>query len=68
MMVFGWWVVHAVRRHRRDFDLANTADVETGQLGAERASNKEVPDYATMLAQVHTEVRQKGATWRKSWA
>jgi putative membrane protein len=42
------------------FDLANTADIETGRLGAERAQNKEVRDYGRMLAQVHTEVRQKG--------
>ena len=42
------------------FDLANTADIETGRLGAARASNKEVRDYATMLAQVHTQVRQNG--------
>src|SRR5687767_11089091 len=42
------------------FDLANTADIETGKLGAQRAENKEVRDYATMLHQVHTEVRQRG--------
>lgn len=42
------------------FDLANTADIETGTLGAERAYTKDVKDYGTMLAQVHTEVRQKG--------
>lgn len=42
------------------FDLANTADIESGALGAKRAENKEVRDYGTMLAQVHTEVRQKG--------
>ncbi|HYC50446.1 MAG TPA: DUF4142 domain-containing protein, partial [Gemmatimonadaceae bacterium] len=42
------------------FDLANTADIETGKLGAERATNKEVREYGTMLSQVHTEVRQKG--------
>ena len=42
------------------FDLANTADIETGALGAQRAQNKEVKDYGTMLSQVHTEVRQKG--------
>ena len=42
------------------FDLANTADIETGRLAVERAGNKEVKDYGTMLAQVHTEVRQKG--------
>ena len=42
------------------FDLANTADIETGRLAAERAENKEVRDYGIMLSQVHTEVRQKG--------
>lgn len=42
------------------FDLANTADIETGQLGAERGQSKEVRDYGTMLAQVHTQVREKG--------
>lgn len=42
------------------FDLANTADIETGRLAADGASNKEVKDYGVMLAQVHTEVRQKG--------
>lgn len=42
------------------FDLANSADIETGRLAAQRAENKEVKDYGTMLAQVHTEVRQKG--------
>src|SRR5688572_19943544 len=42
------------------FDLANTADIETGSLGARKGANKEVRDYGTMLSQVHTEVRQKG--------
>ena len=42
------------------FDLANTADIETGALGEQRAVTKEVRDYGTMLRQVHTEVRQKG--------
>ena len=42
------------------FDLANTADIETGRLAAARAENQEVKDYGIMLAQVHTEVRQKG--------
>lgn len=42
------------------FDLTNTADIETGKLGAERAQSKEVRDYGTMLSQVHSEVRQKG--------
>jgi putative membrane protein len=42
------------------FDLANTADIETGRLGATRAQSKDVRDYGTMLAQVHTQVRQNG--------
>jgi putative membrane protein len=42
------------------FDGANTADIETGTLGAERAQSKEVRDYGTMLSQVHVAVRQKG--------
>lgn len=42
------------------FDLANTADIETGALGARQAQNTEVREYGTMLSQVHTEVRQKG--------
>ena len=42
------------------FDLANTADIETGRLGAARAQSRDVRDYATMLAQVHTQVRQNG--------
>ena len=42
------------------FDLANTADIETGRLGASRAQSKDVRDYGTMLAQVHTQVRQNG--------
>jgi putative membrane protein len=42
------------------FDLANTADIETGRLGATRGLSKEVRDYGTMLDQVHTQVRQNG--------
>jgi putative membrane protein len=42
------------------FDLANTADIETGRLGAARAQSKDVRDFGTMLAQVHTQVRQNG--------
>jgi putative membrane protein len=42
------------------FDLANTADIETGRLGAMRAQSTDVRDYGTMLAQVHTQVRQNG--------
>lgn len=42
------------------FDLANTADIETGRLAAERAENKEVRDFGKMLGDVHTAVRQQG--------
>jgi putative membrane protein len=42
------------------FDLANTADIETGRLGATRGQNKEVRDYGQMLSDVHTVVRQQG--------
>lgn len=42
------------------FDEANTADIETGSLAAERAQSKEVRDFGAMLAQVHTMVRGKG--------
>lgn len=42
------------------FDAANTADIETGTLAAERASSKEVRDFGTMLARDHKQVRQLG--------
>lgn len=42
------------------FDAANTADIETGQLAAERASSKEVRDFGAMLARDHKMVRQQG--------
>jgi putative membrane protein len=42
------------------FDITNTADIETGNLGAQRAQSKEVRDFARMLSDVHTAVRQKG--------
>jgi putative membrane protein len=41
-------------------DFANTADIETGSLAAERSTSKDVRDYGTMLSQVHAAVRQKG--------
>lgn len=40
-------------------EQANAADIETGGLGAERATTKGVKDYGTMLSQVHTIVNQK---------
>ena len=42
------------------FDLANTADVETGRLAEQRAESKEVRDFGRMLAETHTAVRQQG--------
>jgi putative membrane protein len=42
------------------FDAANTADIETGMLAAERASSKEVRDFGSMLARDHKQVRQQG--------
>lgn len=42
------------------FDAANTADIETGALAAERGSTKEVRDFGSMLARDHNQVRQQG--------
>ena len=42
------------------FDAANTADIETGGLAAERGASKEVRDFGAMLARDHTQVRQQG--------
>src|SRR5689334_18941209 len=42
------------------FDAANTADIETGQLAAERGHTKEVRDFGAMLARDHKMVRQQG--------
>lgn len=42
------------------FDAANTADIETGSLAAERGSSKEVRDFGAMLARDHKQVRQQG--------
>jgi putative membrane protein len=42
------------------FDAANTADIETGSLGAKRGHDKAVREYAAMLAHDHTTVRQLG--------
>jgi putative membrane protein len=42
------------------FDAANTADIETGNLAAERGASKEVRDFGSMLARDHTQVRQLG--------
>ena len=42
------------------FDATNTADIETGKLGAERATGKDVKNFGAMLGTVHTAVRQQG--------
>jgi putative membrane protein len=42
------------------FDAANTADIETGQLAAERGHAKEVRDFGAMLVRDHKQVRQQG--------
>src|SRR3954462_5415245 len=42
------------------FDAANTADIETGALGAKKATTKDIRDYGRMLSDVHKAVRQQG--------
>lgn len=42
------------------FDAANTADIETGSLAAERAASPEVRQFGAMLARDHKQVRQQG--------
>lgn len=42
------------------FDAANTADIETGLLAAERGHSREVRAFGEMLARDHKQVRQIG--------
>ena len=42
------------------FDAANTADIETGRLAAERGHSKEVREFGAMLVRDHQHVRQLG--------
>ena len=42
------------------FDAANTADIETGALAADRGASKEVRDFGAMLVRDHKMVRQQG--------
>lgn len=42
------------------FDAANTADIETGRLAAERGASTEVREFGAMLARDHAMVRQQG--------
>jgi putative membrane protein len=42
------------------FDNANTADIETGKLAAERGHSADVRQFGAMLARDHEMVRQQG--------
>lgn len=42
------------------FDAANTADIETGELGVKKGTTKEIRDFGAMLARDHKNVRQQG--------
>jgi putative membrane protein len=42
------------------FDAANTADIETGSLAAERGASPEVRQFGAMLVRDHKQVRQQG--------
>jgi putative membrane protein len=42
------------------FDNANTSDIETGKLAAERGHSKDVRQFGAMLARDHDMVRQQG--------
>ena len=42
------------------FDAANTADIETGRLAAERGKSAEVRAFGAMLARDHESVRKQG--------
>jgi putative membrane protein len=42
------------------FDNANTVDIETGELAAERGHSNEVRQFGAMLARDHEMVRQQG--------
>jgi putative membrane protein len=50
------------------FDAANTADIETGTLAAERGASKEVREFGSMLARDHKQVRQMGRDLAKKLA
>ena len=42
------------------FDVANTADIETGRLALERGNSQQVRDFGRMLVDAHVAVRQQG--------
>ncbi|MEO8090845.1 MAG: DUF4142 domain-containing protein [Gemmatimonadales bacterium] len=47
------------------FDNANTVDIETGKLAAERGHSNEVRQFGAMLARDHDMVRQQGRALAK---
>jgi putative membrane protein len=42
------------------YDAANTADIETGQLGGKKGSSAKVRDFGMVLVSAHTAARQQG--------
>lgn len=42
------------------FDAANTADIETGELGAKKGTTQAIRDFGAMLVRDHKAVRQQG--------
>jgi putative membrane protein len=42
------------------FDATNTADIETGGLGAKKGSSRKIRDFGAMLVKAHTGARQQG--------
>lgn len=42
------------------YDAANTADIETGGLGAKKGSSHMIRDFGAMLVTAHTAARQQG--------
>ena len=42
------------------YDAANTADIETGGLGAKKGGTQKIRDYGAMLVTAHTGARQQG--------
>jgi len=42
------------------YDAANTADIETGNLGSTKGSTAKIRDYGAMLRVAHTAARQQG--------
>ncbi len=45
------------------FDAANTYDIETGSLAAEKGQSHAVREFGEMLVRDHRNVRAQGASW-----